>query len=288
MSFFSHPIFAEEGLPAAPVSLFTIGGFEINNSEISAIIATIFVIVVVQIAMRAPKLIPSGLQNLVEFIVEALSGFIESITGRETMLRGFWFFGGLFFFLFVENVIALLPGTGTIGIGHGDSWYNLTIDKPFLRGANANANMTAAYAAIFFVMWFYWCFRALGPIGVYKDIFGSKVKFNNVLLDIPFGVLFFIVGLIEVLTILFIRPIAFTFRLYGNIYGGESFLDTIYRTAPNHFLATLFLIPAYMWEFVVAFIQAFVFFILAVVFTGILTNAAAHGPSDSHDEKKDH
>jgi len=280
MSFFSHPIFAEEGLPAAPVSLFTIGGFEINNSEISAIIATIFVIVVVQIAMRAPKLIPSGLQNLVEFIVEALSGFIESITGRETMLRGFWFFGGLFFFLFVENVIALLPGTGTIGIGHGDSWYNLTIDKPFLRGANANANMTAAYAAIFFVMWFYWCFRALGPIGVYKDIFGSKVKFNNVLLDIPFGVLFFIVGLIEVLTILFIRPIAFTFRLYGNIYGGESFLDTIYRTAPNHFLAGVFLIPAYMWEFVVAFVQAFVFFILTAVFTGILTNSSAHADTD--------
>ncbi len=120
------------------------------------------------------------------------------------------------------------------------------------------------------------------------DIFGSKVKFNSVFLNIPFGLLFFVVGLIEVLTILFIRPIAFTFRLYGNIFGGESFLDTIYRTAPNHLLATLFLIPAYMWEFIVAFIQAFVFFILTVVFTGILTNTAAHGPSDSHDGKDAH
>ena len=65
--------------------------------------------------MRAPKLVPDGLQNLVEFIVESLSNFIESITGRETMLRGFWFFGGLFVFIFAENVLALLPGTGTIG-----------------------------------------------------------------------------------------------------------------------------------------------------------------------------
>jgi F-type H+-transporting ATPase subunit a len=288
MSFVFHPVFAEEGLPAAPVPLFSIGGFEINNSEVSAVIATILVITVVQIAMRAPKLVPSGLQNGVEFIVESLSNFIESITGRATMLRGFWFFGGLFVFIFAENVLALFPGTGTIGLGHGDHWYDLTIDKPFLRGANANANMTAAYAAIFFVMWFYWCFRALGAKGVAYDIFGSKVKFKSVFLNIPFGILFFIVGLIEVLTIVFIRPIAFTFRLYGNIFGGESFLDTIYRTAPNHFLATLFLIPAYMWEFVVAFIQAFVFFILTVVYTGILTNAGAHAPGDHADGKDGH
>jgi F-type H+-transporting ATPase subunit a len=283
MSLPFHPLFAEEALPAAPVPLFSIGGFEINNSEISAIFATIVVITVVQIAMRAPKLVPSGLQNVVEAIVEALSSFIESITGRDTMRRGFWFFGGLFVFIFAENVLALLPGTGTFGQGHGDAWYDLTIDKPFIRGANANANMTAAYAAIFFVMWFYWVFRAIGANGVFQDIFGSKVKFQNAALNMGFAALFFVVGLLEVLTILFIRPIAFTFRLYGNIFGGESFLDTIYRTAPNHLLAGLFLIPAYMWEFVVAFIQAFVFFILTVVFTGILTNA--HG-ADKHGEAK--
>ena len=288
MSFLSHPVFAEAGLPAAPVPLFSIGDIQINNSEISAVFATIVVIAVVQIAMRAPKLVPDGLQNLIEFLVESLSNFIESITGRETMLRGFWFFAGLFVFVFAENVLALLPGTGTIGIGHGDAWYDLDIDKPFLRGANANANMTAAYAGIFFFMWFYWTFRAIGAKGVFKDIFASKVTFPNVALNIVFGALFFVVGLLEVLTIVFIRPIAFTFRLYGNIFGGESFLDTIYRTAPNHFLAGLFLIPAYMWEFVVAFIQAFVFFILTVVFTGILTNAAAHGPGDHGDTKDGH
>jgi len=283
MSFAAPLFFAEEvadqGLPPAPVNLFSIEGFAINNSMIAAGITSIIVVIVVQIAMRAPKLVPDGLQNLVEAIVELLSNFIESITGRETMLRGFWYFGGLFVFVFAENLLALLPGVGTIGYGQGEGW-DFKVTQPFLRGANANANLTAAYAAIFFFMWFYWCFRALGVGGVAKDLFGSKVDFGTPLLNIPFSVLFFVVGLIEVLTILFIRPIAFTFRLYGNIFGGESFLDTIYRTAPNHVLATLFLIPAYMWEFVVAFIQAFVFFILTVVFTGILTNA--HGPGDDH------
>jgi len=278
------PIFAEaEGLPAAPVKLLSVYGFEINNSMIAALFASLVVIIVVQIAMRAPKLVPSGLQNLVEWLVELLSNFIESITGRETMLRGFWYFGGLFVFVFAENLLALLPGVGTFGYGHGEGW-DFKVNQPFLRGANANANMTAAYAAIFFVMWFYWCIRGIGFAGVLKDIFVSKVKFPNVFLNLLFVLLFFVVGLMEALTILFIRPIAFTFRLYGNIFGGESFLDTIYRTAPNHILATLFLIPAYMWEFIVAFIQAFVFFILTVVFTGILTNTTAHAP---HDDKKD-
>jgi F-type H+-transporting ATPase subunit a len=241
------------------------------------------VIVLVQIAMRAPKLVPSGMQNFFEWFVETLSNFIESITGHETMRRGFWFFGGLFYFLFVENVLALLPGTGSIGYGHGEGW-NFEVTQPFFRGANANVNVTAAYAAIFFVMWFYWCFKGIGASGVAKDLFGSKVKFGNTALNIAFGLLFFAVGLIEVFTIIGIRPIAFTFRLYGNIYGGETFLDAIYHNAPNKLLATLFLIPAYMWEFIVAFIQAFVFFILTVVFTGILTNSHAPAGAD-HNEK---
>jgi F-type H+-transporting ATPase subunit a len=278
---FVAPIFAEEGLPAAPVKLFSIGGFEINNSMIAAVIASLVIIVVVQIAMSAPKLVPSGLQNLVEAIVEGLSNFIESITGRATMLRGFWYFAGLFVFVFAENFLALLPGVGTWGYGTGEGW-DFKVEQPFLRGANANANMTAAYAAIFFVMWFYWCFKGIGVGGVVKDLFGSKVKFGNLPLNIGFGILFFVVGLIEVFTIILIRPIAFTFRLYGNIYGGETFLDAIYHNAPNHFLATLFLIPAYMWEFIVAFIQAFVFFILTVVFTGILTNSHAGEKKDDH------
>jgi F-type H+-transporting ATPase subunit a len=278
------PIFAE-GLPPAPVPLFSIGGFAINNSMIAAGVASLVVIIVVQIAMRAPQLIPSGLQNLVEWIVELMSNFLESIMGRETMQRGFWFFGGLLVFVFAGNFLALVPGVGTFGYGHGQGW-DFKVTQPFLRGANANDNLTAAYAAVFFFMWFYWCFRQLGVRGVLFDIFGSKVKFPNVILNSIFIVIFFFVGVVEVFSIIVVRPIAFTFRLFGNIYGGESFLDTIYRTAPNHFLAAVFLIPGYMWEFVVAFVQAFVFFILTAVFTGILTNSSAH--IDTKDPKGAH
>ena len=280
MNLIPSPFFAavEEGLTKSPVKL-SVAGVEFTNSTVTAVISALLIVTVVQIAMRSPKLVPSGLQNLIELIVESLSNFIESITGRATMERGFWFFGGVFIFIFVSNVVSLLPGVGTIGYGVRLEDGAFKVTEPFFRGANANVNLTAAYTAIFFFMWFYWAFAATGFKGFFSHIFASKVKFPNFIVNAIFVVVFFFVGLIEVFSIIIIRPIAFTFRLYGNIFGGESFLDTIYHMAPN--IAFLTLIPAYAWEFVVAFVQAFAFFILSVVFTGILTNNPDH-EKDGH------
>ncbi len=280
MNLIPSPFFAEAeaGLTKHPIPI-NLAGIEFNNSIIVSFISALLIIVVVQVAMRSPKLVPSGLQNLIEAVVEGLSNFIESITGRATMERGFWFFGGVFVFIFVSNVISLLPGVGTIGYGKYLADGSFQVTEPFFRGANANVNLTAAYTAIFFFMWFYWAFAATGFTGFFHHIFASKVKFPNFIINAIFVVVFFFVGLIEVFSIIIIRPIAFTFRLYGNIFGGESFLDTIYHMAPN--IAFLTLIPAYAWEFVVAFVQAFAFFILSVVFTGILTNNPDH-EKDGH------
>jgi len=272
------PLFAEEvaseGLTPAPVRLFSIGGFEITNSMIAEAIACLLIIVFVQVAMRAPKLIPTGMQNFVEWLVELLSNFIESLAGRETMQRGFWFFGSLFVFIFVENVLALVPGVGTIGYGHVAPDGHFEVTQPFLRGANANVDLTAAYATIFFFMFFYWCVRQAGLWGSLVHVFGSKVKFPNVAANITFIVIFFLVGWIEVLSILIIRPIAFTFRLFGNIFGGEFLLDSMYKMAPN--FGFIILVPFYFYELLVAFVQAFVFLALTAAFTGIITNSGDH------------
>lgn len=257
-----------------PVDLFSIDGFEINNSMIAEALATVVVIVVIQVAMRAPKLVPTGIQNFVEWLVELLSNFIESLAGRETMKRGFWYFGSLFVFILAENTLALLPGFGTVGWGHGTNIWNFEVTKPFLRGANANVNATAAYAAIFFFMYFYWCLRQAGGSGSLFHIFGSKAKFSNQIVNLLFIVVFFLVGWIEVFSILIIRPIAFTFRLFGNIYGGEYLLDSMYKLAPN--FAFIILIPCYFYELLVAFVQTFVFFALTAAFTGLITNAGDH------------
>jgi F-type H+-transporting ATPase subunit a len=108
------------------------------------------------------------------------------------------------------------------------------------------------------------------------------VKFPNVAANIAFMVVFFLVGWIEVLSILFIRPIAFTFRLFGNIFGGEYLLDAMYKMAPN--FGFIILVPFYFYELLVAFVQAFVFLALTAAFTGIITNSGDHSgeAKDAH------
>ena len=295
MTFFAPTILAEaaglaetaghEMTPKPEVIIPFAPGFGITNSTIAEVIAVIIVVTTVQVAMRAPKLVPSGAQNFVEWIVELMSDFIESLAGRETMQRGFWFFGGLFVFLLTENVLALLPGFGTFGWGHyvgGHSIWNFVVTRPFLRGANANVNATAAYAAIFFVMFFWWCYKQMGVGGSLRHIFGSKVRFPNPAINFGFIVIFFLVGWIEVISILVIRPIAFTFRLFGNIYGGEYLLESMYEMAPN--FAFIILVPFYFYELLVAFVQAIVFFALTAAFTGMITNSDDHsdGKEGSH------
>jgi F-type H+-transporting ATPase subunit a len=278
MSFLPIPIFAE-GLTKAPVPLFSIGGFRITNSMISEAVVTVIIIAVIQIAMRAPKLVPSGLQNFIEWIVESMTNFLELLMGRDTTRRGFWYFGPLLVFIVLGNLLALVPGVGTFGSGHGTNMWNFEVYHPFFRGANANVNLTAAYSAIFFVMFFYWSFRAAGVGGSIFHVFGPKVKFKSFFANFIFFIIFFMVGVVELLTILFVRPIAFTFRLYGNIYGGEFLLDSIYKMGPNFAFITL--VPFYFYELLVAVVQAFVFFVLTAAFTGLITNTSNH-PAEEH------
>lgn len=260
-----------------PDTVFTLLGFEVTSSMIVAFATAALLIVVVQISMRAPKLVPTGMQNFIEWIVESLANFLEGILGRQMMQRGFWFFATVFVFILGANLLSLFPGVGSFGKGHGAGW-DFEVEHPFLRGANADVNMTAAMSAIFFFLWFYWSVSSLGVIGFVQHIFGSKVTFSNPVARFIFAIIFFFVGIVEVVSILVIRPLAFTFRLFGNIFGGEYLLDSIYKMAP-HF-AFIVLVPFYFLELLVAFIQAFVFCILTAVFTGLMCNVAGHGSEE--------
>ncbi len=127
-------------------------------------------------------------------------------------------------------------------------------------------------------MFFYWVIRKIGFLGFMKHLFGSQVKFKNRLANIIFILIFFLVGWVEVFSIFVVRPIAFTFRLYGNIFGGEYLLDSMYKLAPN--FAFILLVPFYFYELLVAFVQALVFFLLTAAFTGMYTNSSSHAGED--------
>src|SRR5213594_4001152 len=260
------PAVAAETEPAVslkPIPIFEIGKFAVTNSMLVTWIVAAGIIVFAQIATRTIKPIPSGIQNFWEWLVESLYSFLEGIIGRELVRKTFWFFATIFIFILFVNWFGLIPGVGTIGWGHYDSTGIFHIDRPLLRGGNADLNMTTAMAAIFFLLWIIWAIQANGVGGFLLHIFGPKGETSG-FLKVIMVVIFFMVGWLEVVSILF-RPVSLSFRLFGNIYAGESTLEVMSRMVPA--LSWLLPIPFYFLEILVGVVQALVFMLLTAVFT---------------------
>jgi F-type H+-transporting ATPase subunit a len=259
-------------LKAAP--LFQIGKFSVTNSMLVSWVVALAVILFAQIATRNIKTVPTGAQNFWEWLVESLYNFLESIIGSELVKKTFWFFATIFIFILFTNWAGLIPGVGTVGWGHADPASGaFRIDRPLLRGANADLNMTSAMAIIFFVLWLIWALQANGIGGFLMHLFGPKGETSGVL-KVLMVVVFFLVGWLEIISILF-RPVSLSFRLFGNIFAGESILDAMSHMVPA--LAWLIPIPFYFLEILVGFVQALVFMLLTAIFTLLI---AQHSPGE--------
>lgn len=252
---------AEHGLPQTAVKLDQLGGFITNSMVVSWIVA-IGLIILARLATRDMKHVPGGVQNLVEWLVESLYGFLESIVGPHLVKRTFWFLATIFIFVLASNWFGLIPGVGTIGWGHQTD-HGFVIDQPLFRGANADLNLTLAMALIFFVLWFVWALAEVGPGGMLKELFAPKGESTG-FLKVLLVVVFFAAGCLEVISILF-RPVSLSFRLYGNIFAGENMLETMSRLIPG--FGWLLPIPFYFMELLVGLVQALVFMLLCAVFT---------------------
>ena len=251
--------------------LFHIGGFVVTNSMFVTWLVAAGMILFAQMATRKIKPVPTGAQNFWEWLVESLYNFLESIIGGELVKKTFWFFATLFIFILFVNWFGLVPGVGTIGWGHPDAHGDFQVTEPLLRGGNADLNMTSAMAALFFVLWFIWAIQANGVGGFLKHIFGAKGETTGALKLIMI-VIFFMAGWLEVVSIIF-RPISLSFRLFGNVYAGESILHAMSHMVPM--LAWLIPIPFYFMEVLVGLVQALVFMLLTAVFTLLI---AQHEP----------
>jgi F-type H+-transporting ATPase subunit a len=262
----------EPAVPLKPAELVHVGKFAITNSMLVTWIVAAGIIVFAQLATRKIKPIPSGAQNFWEWLVESLYNFLESIIGRDLVKKTFWFFATIFIFILFVNWFGLIPGVGTIGWGHHDPATGVFhIDRPLLRGGNADLNMTFAMAMIFFLLWVVWAIQANGVGGFLLHLFGPKGETSG-FLKILMIVIFFMVGWLEIVSILF-RPISLSFRLFGNIYAGESILEAMSTMVPA--LSWLIPIPFYFMEILVGIVQALVFMLLTAVFTLLI---ARHEP----------
>ena len=249
-------------VPSAAPTLFTILGFPVTNSMICTwIVAGVILLIVRLTTWKGVKEIPTGMQNVMESLVEAWEGLIGDILDKRVARWVFPFATTFFIFIVMSNLVDLVPGVGSIGAWHDGKF------TPFFRPPTTDANLTIAMAGIFLVMSLYWAVRYNGFWGLIKHIFGVKMDTNKWTYPL-FFLLFLFIGAMELLSVGFARPVALAMRLYGNIYAGESILDMEFHN--NILLSLLLSAFTYFYETFVCIVQAFVFAMLVVAFVGTL------------------
>ncbi len=231
-------------------------------------------------------LVPRGVGNLMEAILELLYNLTEGSAGKYAKMIFPWFATIMIYVLFA-NLLKLIPGFESIGVlhqvakGHPISGSILMpgevengyILAPFFRGVSVDLNFTASLALIAVVMIQVIGFRAQG--------FGYLSKFFNTrrMFKVPFfGAMDFLIGLIELFSEPF-KILSFAFRLFGNMFAG-----IVLGAIVAGLLGKISILPAMvmLFELFVGVIQAFVFGMLTMVFMAQATQGHGEEHAEAH------
>ncbi len=223
--------------------------FEVNKVVILMWLAAALVFGLFFVAGRSAKLVPTGVQNIVESGVEFVRKDIILQTMGPEGLGWAPFLTTLFFFIFFGNIFEVIPG----------------IQFP------VNARMALpAFLAI--LVWFIFNF-----VGIRAQGLGPYLKSVTVPPGVPKALLP-LVALIEVISTFFVRPFSLAVRLFANMLAGHLLLVTFAVLSAALFtksaLAIILPLPFVMlvlltgFEILVAVLQAFIFTILTAVYIG--------------------
>jgi F-type H+-transporting ATPase subunit a len=271
------PAFAGESKGVAPMAqqLFHIGPLPVTNSMVTSWVVAAILILAIRLAVGKAKLRPSGGQVVVEQLVEGVLDLTSPIVGSKVAKATFPLLIGLFTFILIQNWSGLFPGVGTVMMKDPATgeWME------FVRPGNADLNLTLALACVAFVSWLYFIVRYAGPRAILQDLFGNKAQRSELplVLYLFLSVLFFGVGFIEIVSILF-RPISLSFRLFGNVFGGENLMHSM--SAISRWGLP---IPFYFLEMLIGVVQALVFTLLVSVYIGLICNHGDDHAKHGHD-----
>ena len=196
--------------------------------------AIILLVVFAVLATRRIEMVPTKGQNFFEIIISGMEEFMVDITGEE----GRWFFpiiATIFIYVATCNLMGLVPG-----------FYPPT----------ASINTTVSCAI---------------PVFLFTHFIGIKyhgIKYIKHFL----GPVWWLIPIILPIEIIghMARVLSLSFRLFGNITGHELVLGILFMLA-GAFFAPL---PIMAMGIFVAFVQAFVFFLLSVMyFAGAMEEA---------------
>lgn len=217
--------------------------------------------VVSLLASRRLQLVPAGLQNFMEIVLEQFVALLDDVVGHEGR-RYLPLIATLGLFILTSNLLGLVPG---------------------LMAPTSNINTTAACALIVFFT-YHW-------IGIHKQGLGAYLKHLG-------GPVWWLAPLMFIVEIFShaARPLSLALRLFGNMTGGHILLAVIFSLTlgmagwvasgslpavllglPGSALliifTTGFLLPL---KILVAFLQAFIFCMLSMLYIAGAIEEAEH------------
>lgn len=255
----------------------------ITNSFLTMLLVMLFLIILGSLVARRAQLIPGRLQSVVEMVVEFLLSLVEGTAGKKLGRRIFPLIGGLFIFIIVANYTGLLPGIGTIGIWHEGKHALVAASEgatgtehggrtlvPLFRPPSADLNMTLAMALISYV-----AFQVAGISA--HGVWGRIKHMANPPFLLP----------IEIISELS-RIVSLSFRLFGNIFAGETLLTVMYGLANAIKITVVGLVIPVIFlylEVLFGFIQALIFAVLTLIYIAL---ASAHEHEEEHEAEGHH
>ena len=186
--------------------------------------------------LRHPDLylIPEGrptLINMIEIIIGALLGIMRDVIGPDAR-RHLPIVGAVFIYILVSNLIGVVPGFAC---------------------PTENMNTNLACALVVFLYYNYAGIRTHGLRGYVKEMAGPIIWLAP---------LMFAIELISQL----VRPLSLSVRLFGNMFGDHMVLGMFSQLVPV-VVPVLFMVLTIF----IAFIQAFVFTLLTIVYIALAT-----------------
>lgn len=243
----------------AAQEVFSLWGLPITNAMLTGVAGLLVTLAILfYVGGRVKRGKYNRFVGLVQWVFEGLLKSVDDIIpdrklGRKVAPLAIT----IFFFVLFNYWLSVIPGLESI------MWNGV----PLIRSLTADLNFTLGLALITVVTVQIYAIKHLGVFGN-----GSRY-FRNPFKD-PIGSFEGILELIGEVS----RGTALALRLFGNAFAGEVLLIVIAVLTSYAAAVTL---PFFMgFELFIGFIQAYVFFVLTLIFTALAV--AHHGPSDDH------
>ena len=229
-----------------PMAPLTIGGLDasFSNASLFMVAGTVAASALMLFAMRKKALVPDRAQAAAETYYGFIRGMVKDSAGEQGVKLFFPLVFTLFTFIFIANMLGMFP-----------YWFATT----------GQIVITATLALI--------VFSTVIIVGLAKN----GLKFFKVFVPsgVPWYILWFVI-IIEIISF-FSRPLSHSVRLWANIFAGHVLLKVFAGFVPmmaaagglgvlGSILPLAMTTALYALEFLVAFLQAYVFAMLTTLY----------------------